>query len=498
MTKEDIKKIGEDLRDEIIKIYFQKKYYTSLAKMEDVKDGKIVINIIEGILLDIDIENEKDLRLRKSYISRRIRLGAGTPLNIEELESYLKLLQDDPLIDHIEASLKPSGQKGKTNLSVRVEEANPFLVNLSFDNYSPASVGSDKFGVVFGHRNLTRRGDQLKGAYYRSTTGGSNLVDVSYELPLNAMDGALLMHGARFWTKITQSEFDEFDIEGEKDLYEIRYRQPVFRTYRQEFALSVGFTFQDGQTFIFENIGTPFGRGPDENGKSRTSVLKFGQEYTFRGATTVGVLRSQLSMGTSLFDATDNLHPIPDGHFVSWLGQLFVGQRLGKLRLGPINSEHALIVQAEAQLTSYGLLASEQFVIGGPLSVRGYRQNVRTGDNGFRVSLEDRIAVLHNKAGVPYLQILPFVDIGSAWNVSSNPNEQQDQRFLIGAGAGLLFEIGQLWDSMRDFTVRLDYGYPFIKLDDKGDNLQDEGFYFSLNYQPNKIIEKFYYAKRQP
>ena len=73
-------------------------------------------------------------------------------------------------------------------------------------------------------------------------------------------------------------------------------------------------------------------------------------------------------------------------------------------------------------------------MIGGRWWVRGYRQNVRTGDNGVRFALEDQITILRNKAGRPYLQLMPFVDMGATWNVSDNPNEQQDQRFLIGAG----------------------------------------------------------------
>ena len=54
------------------------------------------------------------------------------------------------------------------------------------------------------------------------------------------------------------------------------------RSPRVEFALSLRFTYEDGQTFLFDNLATPFGIDPDANGVSRTSVIKFGQDYIKR------------------------------------------------------------------------------------------------------------------------------------------------------------------------------------------------------------------------
>jgi hemolysin activation/secretion protein len=117
---------------------------------------------------------------------------------------------------------------------------------------------------------------------------------------------------------------------------------------------------------------------------------------------------------------------------------------------------------------------------------------MRIGDNGFRLSIEDRMTLYKDKAGRPVFEVRPFVDMGAAWNVSDNPNGQQSQRFLIGAGVGIWASLGRLWEPLRDFWFKVDYGYPFIDLDDKGNNAQDKGLYFSVNYEPNKIIEKLF------
>jgi len=490
VLKEDITKIlkekfeGKDpsstevqaeIKQVINKMYIQNGYLTSRVSKLDFQNGVLTIQIVEGEVKEIIIENESDLWLRPSFIRDRIGLGALAPLNTNVLEGQLKLLSSDPLLENLEASLRPTGEVGKTDVHLRVKEARSLSLKLVSDNYSPPSIGSYRAGVSLGLRNLTGFGEQWDGSYFHTTTSGGKVLDGALKVPLNALNGTLELRGARYRTKFTQSDIEDLDIKGKNHLFAVRYRQPFIRTFTNEAALSLGFMYQKGKTFIFQNIGTPFGIGPDENGVSRTSVIQFGQEYIRRLARSVWVIQSQLNFGTGLFNATSNSEPIPDGKFFSWLGQIQLAQRIG--------NDHLWVTQGGLQLTPDGLLAQQQFVIGGVYSVRGYRQNARIGDQGFRFSTEDRIAIFRDGEGKPWLQVIPFVDMGKTWNVSDNPNPQGNQRFLIGAGLGLLLE--PTIDPLRDFTIRIDYAPPIIDLDDKGTGPQNNGFYFSVSYQPD-------------
>ncbi|MDJ0690131.1 MAG: ShlB/FhaC/HecB family hemolysin secretion/activation protein [Xenococcaceae cyanobacterium MO_188.B32] len=151
-------------------------------------------------------------------------------------------------------------------------------------------MGSVRFGGTLGYRNLTGLGDTLAATYYRSTTGGSDNLDVTYQVPLNSMDGTLLLRVAPEWREVTQSPFDELDIEGEKERYEISYRQPLVRTPREEFALSLGFSYQDDETTLFDRSFS-FTTGP-EDGESRTRTIQFGQDYINRDKNGAWSLRS--------------------------------------------------------------------------------------------------------------------------------------------------------------------------------------------------------------
>lgn len=479
LTESDIKPITQPLEgkmatladlntaaQDITKLYLAKGYLTSRAIVspQTITDGVVQIQIIEGSLESIDIEGNK--RLNTGYIRSRIEQGVNAPLNTKDLEDQLQLLKADPLLDNIDATLQAGRGKGKSQLKLEVDEASSLILGANVDNYTTPSTGPVRTGVTVGTRNLTGNGDSLLASYNRSVTGGLNTIDASYNIPVNAKNGTVQLRTIIQRSEITEDPFDQFDIISDSERYSISFRQPLIRNPREEFALSAGFSHQRSLGFV-NAAGIPTVLfGPDANGLNRTSVFQFGQDYTHRDPNGVWALRSQFNLGVDI-GATSNPDPIPDGEFFSWLAQAQRVQRLGKNNL--------LIMQADLQLTPDSLLSSEQFTVGGAQSVRGYRQNALSGDNGFRLSLENRIALAKNEAGSPIFQVAPFADLGVVFN-SNNPNPVGDDNFIIGLGLGLL------WEPVPGFNIRLDYSPPIIDLN-RGDDIQDHGFYFSLNYQ---------------
>ncbi|MGB3513946.1 MAG: ShlB/FhaC/HecB family hemolysin secretion/activation protein [Microcoleaceae cyanobacterium] len=464
--------------DKITEIYLERGYITSRAILppQTITEGVVKIQILEGILGEIQVEGTK--RLHNSYIERRVRLGAGKPLDTAKLENQLRLLRANPLFENVEASLRASENPGESVLVVRVSETDPFEVSLSTDNYSPPTVGSERVGTTLLHRNLTGRGDFFVASYNttRLFDDESDVFDFIYNLPINAMNGTVQVRIAPNSNRITQNDFEDFEISGTTDVYEFSYRQPLLRNPRAEFAVSVGLSYQRTETFLNDELFNFSQLDPnstsEDDGINSTTVIRLGQDYIRRDPQGAWALRSQFNIGTGLFDATVRKDPEPDGYFLSWLGQVQRVQRL--------NADHLLIVQGDVQLSSTGVLPYQQFIIGGGLSLRGYRQNVRSGDNGFRFSIEDRITVYRDESGLPLIQLTPFIDIGAVWNDGGNPNNEflPEQRFLAGAGMGLI------WQPLPQFNLRLDYGVPLVDLDDRGNNTQDSGFYFSIIFKP--------------
>ncbi|MGL5134431.1 MAG: ShlB/FhaC/HecB family hemolysin secretion/activation protein, partial [Planktothrix sp.] len=285
--------------DQITAIYLERGYITSRAIVPEqtINNGIVEIQVIEGTLENIEVEGIK--RLHPSYITSRINLGAAKPLSTAALEDQLRLLRINPLFETVEASLRAGTQEGQSILIVRVVEAPPFGVSLNVDNYSPPSIGSERMGLSVRHLNLTGRGDFL-GLSYNTTRliadGESDIIDALYSIPINPMNGTIQLRVQPYQNRITQEPFNSLNIEGKSQRYEISYRQPIIRNPISEFALSFGFAYQDSQTFL-DNNGEPFASGPDSKGYTRTSVLKFGQDYLIRDTEGAWALRSQFSLG---------------------------------------------------------------------------------------------------------------------------------------------------------------------------------------------------------
>jgi hemolysin activation/secretion protein len=459
-TQQEYIQTIQNITDKINALY-QKDGYIAAAKPSenDPNRGIIQINITESYLKNIRVEGTQQL---KSYVLNRLQLSNTEIINTAKIEDKLRLLKQDSLFTDVIATIKPLNNHEK-ELVVTVKEAPTVAANVSVDNFSPATVGSERVNVGLNYRNLTGLGDEFSANSTISNTGGNKLFAVGYQVPLNAMNGSLQLSATFNSTKVTQSPFDVLNIQGEKQIYEIFYRQPLIRSSTEELALSLGLSIDNGQTFIFDKP-TGFGFGPDKDGVSRTSVVAFRQDYRKSDISGNWFLGSEFKIGTGLFNPTTNDSPVPDGYFLNWSGSLQREQRL--------SDSNSLLVRANAQITPDSLLPSQQFIIGGGQSVRGYRQNARSGDNGLSLSIEDRISLNSN------FQIAPFLDLGTVWNVANNPNQLSSQPFLISSGLGII------WKPFKFIQLRLDYAFPFINLQDKGNNIQDDGLYFNINVQP--------------
>jgi hemolysin activation/secretion protein len=129
------------------------------------------------------------------------------------------------------------------------------------------------------------------------------------------------------------------------------------------------------------------------------------------------------------------------------------------------------------QITPDVMPASQQFILGGRQTLRGYRQNLRSADNGVSLSVEDQITLKRNAAGESMVQLIPFVDLGKVWNDRDNPTPLPKESFLAAVG------LGMNWKPVPNLNFRLDYGLPLVKTNDRGSNVQDASLYFSASYR---------------
>ncbi len=468
LTTEDL----ERLRLALTFLYVNNGYITSGAVIpdQDVKDGVIQLQIIEGALSQINVEGTN--WFRRGYLSDRIERGAGPPLRMEPLQMRLQLLQQDPRIEQINAELRPGDQRGESLLNVKVKEQSPWRMWLEFSNYQTPVVGAERGLMTVAHQNVTGHGDPLT-VTYGGSRGVHPVIDVAYTLPLNRYDTTFTASYRRNDFVVVSDQFRFLDLNSESEIIGFTLRQPLYRTLTDELAVAVtGERLYNKITSALDSVGgTPLLiPGSSDTGVSSVSALRFIQEYVHRTPTSVIAARSRFSVGLDVLNATTNAGPLPDGRFFSWLGQLQGIRRFddwwGMQLLGQMN----------LQIANDRLFPLEQIPVGGRFSVRGYRENTLIRDNGFLFSVESRFPLLRYASGEPLLQFAQFVDVGRAWQAKGGTPDPQT---LASVGLGLRWAV-----LPRDRArFELYWGVPLNHVTHPSGNLQDYGIHLQAVVQ---------------
>lgn len=462
-----------EARSALTQYYIDQGYITSGAYLpadQVIENGVVTLQVVEGRLEGIEVSG--NTHLKSSYVSKRLKLGAGPPLNVNELLEAMRLLQIDPLIGNLSAELTAGSGPGLSILQVKVTEAPTFDVQLVLDNQRSGSIGSFQRQVVVSEANLFGFGDGVQLGY--ANTDGSNEVDFSYTFPINARNGTISASFSQVWSRVVEEPFDQLDIEGVSRDLSLTYRQPVIQTPQKELALGITLGRQESDTSL---LGFPFPLSPgaDSQGRTEISQLRLFQEWTQRGNDSVLALRSEFGVGLDVF-ATIN-HPlpgepnVPDGLFFLWRGQAQWVKQFAPSNL--------LLLRSTAQFADRPLVPLQQYGLGGLNSVRGYPQNLLLVDNGLFGSAEYRLPLARfgdNQEGL--LQLAPFFDVGHGWSdtlSNSNPGRTET---LAAVGLGLRWQ----WSDLM--SARLDWGIPIISIGPETSGFDDSQLFFSIVVSP--------------
>jgi hypothetical protein len=114
--------------DAIKQLYIDRGYVTSAAVLPEqtLTNGVVNIRVVEGSLERIDVEGTQTVN--PDDIRQIVQRGVSVPLNANDLESQLQVLEADPRFTSVKASLNPGTQVGQSILVVQVTEANRNLL----------------------------------------------------------------------------------------------------------------------------------------------------------------------------------------------------------------------------------------------------------------------------------------------------------------------------------------------------------------------------------
>lgn len=482
----------QHIRNLITQLYVDKGYINSGAILPDqqVQDGVVTLKIIEGQIIRLNVEGTKGLR--PSYIETRVKGRQGEVLNVDNVQERLQLLQQDPLIQNLNAELGPGAQLGEAILNLHISEERPFEFQLNLNNHRSPSIGAYRGELEFWHRNLTGVfghqfgvGDTLYLSY--GLTKGLDDYTVRYEFPLHKDDTTLALLWDRSESDVIEEPFKQIDVASQAKTIAgiLSYSVPQFKSTRGELKFGLRAEKRVSKTFLLDR---PFSFSPGvQDGESHLSVIRFSTDWVNRSVSHVLAAHSSLNFGLDMWDATIHDDDSPDAKFITWIGQF---QWVGRLNTFPFLSENLqknerlqagqFIFHIDGQFSNEDLLPIEKFSIGGSATVRGYRENYLTRDNGLISSLEVRFPIY--KWAIPrisknpedgWLYVTPFIDYGRSWNVDS---ETPSPKSISSVGLGLRYNPGEA------FQAALYWGKALREPEEpEEEDLQDKGWHFEMS-----------------
>ena len=440
----------QDARRQLTLYYVERGYLNSGAVIPDqrVENGVVQIRIIEGRLTALEVTGAT--HLADDYFQERLHPETDTPLNVSHLQDRLQLLQQNPLIEQLQAELAPGVQPGESVLQLAVREAHPYEIGLAMANNNPPSVGQTRAYLYGLDRNLSGVGDSLGLSYGHSLESSTADWRVFYARPLNAQDTTLQVWAEQNETSVIEDRFDSLDITSTLQTYGVSLTHPVYRTPQQSLSLGVNVERRHSESYLGD-IPFSFAPGENENGQATIAVARWIQEWLDRRLDQVIAARSTFSFGLDAFGATINALE-PDGRFIAWLGQFQWAQRFGE-------RDYQILFKSNLQLANQPLLPMEKCALGGMNTVRGYPENTLVRDQCFNASLEFRVPVYQLPlAGVSreyhegQVQLAAFADYGYADNKGQFNLEPHS---IYSAGLGIR------WDPGSKINAALYWGYPF-------------------------------------
>jgi hemolysin activation/secretion protein len=441
---------------------------------QSVQDNKVRIAVLPGRLNAVRTDGNNRYSANKLVGPFSELLGA--PVQRTEIENSIMQVRNFPGLS-TSAVFSPGEQVGTSQLTLRVSE-DPFDMSVIADNHGTESTGENRLRTEMLWYNPFGIGDMITINALQTFNPTENLYGgITYDTPFFRDDLTLTLAYTHNAFEVAEgiaagAGVGNQNIAGDTDIGWIGLSKNLRLTRLSRMDLGVDLAVKNA---ILENLGS-------ETEDNLTVASAYFTAEAVDGIGAGGINQFELRYEKGIADFLGSMDESGDGGQSTRSG--FSGQNAGgdfdKIvmryqRLQRISSRNTLLIRAEGQATDDILTSLEQFVVGGPNSVRAYPIAEYLGDEGAFASLEWSVELSDN--GNRSFSLSLFGDYAYAKLNDPFPNELADTD-LAGYGIGLSFS--NISDSGNQFAFRLNVATPATSTDPSdGDDPQ---FYGQISY----------------
>ncbi|MFK3740902.1 ShlB/FhaC/HecB family hemolysin secretion/activation protein [Massilia sp. TN1-12] len=415
----------EEILGEITKDYVLRGYVTTRAYLpaQDLSKGKLTILVLEGRVESVVLTD----KARKSITPWNVFPAPGGLLNLRDFEQGIdqlnKLSSNSAVLD-----IQPGEQAGASKVVIDNTPTLPYHASLSADNTGSDSTGRNQLGATVSADDLMGLNELLLFTYRRSQPNdnarkGSVSKSLSFIVPFRYATLSYSGSRAHFTSLVAIPNNDPLAFQGTSDSDSVRADYLVFRNQTTRQSLAATLTVKDSKNYLAGNLLSVASR--------KLSVLDLDSSTStdlWGGALSLDLGWAQgLSAAGALKDA-DNL---PDSAPRAQFGKFKYG--LNYLRPFQIAGVHSTwTMSLTGQRARDVLYGSEQLLIGGLYTVRGFVNNTLSGDNGWYVRNELALNPVLPYANLP-MRLYAGLDYGRVSSRAADTPEGSLAGRVVGA-----------------------------------------------------------------
>jgi hemolysin activation/secretion protein len=407
----------------ITRYYRERGYFLTRAYLpqQDVSDGTVTIDVLEGRLGKVDVNNSA--HTRDFVIKRPFRsLKPNQMLTASDLETPLLRLSDLPGVD-VTTTLVPGEEVGTSDLKVDVSQGPWVNGTVELDNYGNESIGEYRLGASLHVNSPLGLGDRLD---IRALGSDEEQVffRAQYQVPVGPWATELgVAYSDMDYT--LGGNFDALDATGNAQITTAFARQSLIRSR----SANLNVQLQYDSKALEDKIGAFASHSDKESELYTLSITGDWRDSLLGGGITQASLaytRGELTINSYLDQVIDSVTAQTAGDFERWTPSL--------MRLQNLGGNWSLHAQIHGQFADKNLDSSEKFSLGGAYGVRAYAQGEASGDEGYLANVELRYDLNRQ------WQVFGLLDHGEV-DINKNTWEPDtdNQRELTGAGIGARF-----------------------------------------------------------
>lgn len=360
--------------DEVTTFYRGKGYLVAKAflPVQTIgSDSLVRIQVIEGRVADVVVENAKDYSTR--ILGRPSKPLVGQVPTRDEVESALLYTQDFPGV-RLFGTFRPGAETGDTRLVLQVLDEDSLGFQLGGDNYGNEFTGQYRGRFDAAWKNAIGWGDELNLTWLQATNpSNTTFGSIGYRVPLPPRGLGIFLGGQQNQFSVA-GPLEILRLEGTIGIIEagldwrfLRYR---FRNAR------AGLLFANKTS----ELTAVDGKLPISDDDYNVVIAELGMDRVdtrFRGVDQ-GLFKIRQGLGGDLGTR-------------SGLDTNFTIYELRYSRLQSLGDTQTGIFRLRTQLTDKALSPLEQFALAGPDVVRAYPVGQSLRDTGTFASVEYRV-----------------------------------------------------------------------------------------------------------